>query len=78
MNILIVWENGVVFESGILIKSKKEIPYDKINSVSIRSVFWFGALEIQVWNDIVTRYNFLDKYEEAEKLIKNKISKNKN
>ena len=78
MNILIIWENGVIFESGILIKSKKEIPYDKINSVSIRSVFWFGALEIQVWNDIVTRYNFLDKYEEAEKLIKNKISKNKN
>ena len=73
MNILIVWENGV-----ILIKSKKEIPYDKINSVSIRSVFWFGALEIQVWNDMVTRYDFLNKYEEAEKLIKNKISKNKN
>ena len=78
MNILIVWENGVILESGILIKSKKEIPYDKINSVSIRSVFWFGALEIQVWNDITTRYNFLNKYEEAEKLIKNRISKNKN
>ena len=78
MNILIVWENGVILESGILIKSKKEIPYDKINSVSIRSVFWFGAIEIQVWNDMVTRYNFLNKYEEAEKLIKNKISKNKN
>jgi len=78
MNILIIWENGVIFESGILIKSKKEIPYDKINSVSIRSVFWFGALEIQVWNDITTRYNFLNKYEEAEKLIKNRISKNKN
>ena len=78
MNILIVWENGVILESGILIKSKKEIPYDKINSVSIRSVFWFGALEIQVWNDMVTRYDFLNKYEEAEKLIKNKISKNKN
>ena len=78
MNILIVWENGVILESGILIKSKKEIPYDKINSVTIRSVFWFGALEIQVWNDIATRYNFLNKSEEAEKLIKNKISKNKN
>lgn len=78
MNILIVWKDGVIFESGILIKSKKEIPYDKINSVSIRSALWFGALEIQVWNDITTRYNFLNKYEEAEKLIKNKISKNKN
>ena len=78
MNILIVWKDGVIFESGILIKSKKEIPYDKINSVSIRSALWFGALEIQVWNDITTRYNFLNKYEEAEKLIKNRISKNKN
>ena len=73
MNILIVWKNGVTIESGILIKSKKEIPYDKINSVSIRSAFWFGALEIQVWNDMVTRYNFLDKYEEAEELIKEYI-----
>ena len=69
MNILIVWKDGVIFESGILIKSKKEIPYDKINSVSIRSALWFGALEIQVWNDMVTRYNFLNKYEEAEELI---------
>ena len=73
VNILIVWKNGVTIESGILIKSKKEIPYDKINSVSIRSAFWFGALEIQVWNDITTRYNFLNKYEEAEKLIKEHI-----
>ena len=73
MNILIVWKDGVIFESGILIKSKKEIPYDKINSVSIRSAFWFGALEIQVGNDMVTRYNFLDKYEEAERLIKDHI-----
>lgn len=77
VNILIVWKNGVTIESGILIKSKKEIPYDKINSVSIRSAFWFGALEIQVGNDMVTRYNFLDRYEEAEKLIKEHIHKDK-
>ncbi len=77
VNVLIVWESGVIFESGILIKSKKEIPYNKINSVNIRSVFWFGALEIQVWNDIVTRYNFLNKYEDAERLIKEGMSKSK-
>lgn len=77
VNVLIVWESGVIFESGILIKSKKEIPYNKINSVNIRSVFWFGALEIQVWNDIVTRYNFLNKYEDAERLIKERMSKSK-
>jgi glucan phosphoethanolaminetransferase (alkaline phosphatase superfamily) len=75
VNVLIVWESGVIFESWILVKSKREIPYDKINSVSIRSAFWFGALEIQVGNDMVTRYNFLDKYEEAEKLIKERMSK---
>jgi hypothetical protein len=75
MNVLIVWKNGVILESCILVKSKREIPYDKINSVSIRSAFWFGALEIQVGNDMVTRYNFLDKYEEAEKLIKERMSK---
>lgn len=77
VNVLIVWESGVIFESGILIKSKKEIPYNKINSVNISSIFWFGVLEIQVWNDIVTRYNFLNKYEDAERLIKEGMSKSK-
>lgn len=77
VNILIVWKDGVTIESGILIKSKKEIPYDKINSVSIRSAFWFWALEIQIGNNMVTRYNFLDKYEEAEKLIKEHIHQGK-
>lgn len=75
MNVLIVWKNGVILESWILVKSKKEIPYNKINSVNISSVFWFWALEIQVGNDMVTWYNFLDRYEEAESLIKERMSK---
>ena len=75
MNVLIVWKNGVILESGILVKSKREIPYNKINSVNISSVFWFWALEIQVGNDMVTWYNFLDRYEEAESLIKERMSK---
>ena len=75
MNVLIVWKNGVILESWILVKSKREIPYNKINSVNICSVFWFWALEIQVGNDMVTWYNFLDRYEEAEGLIKERMSK---
>ena len=75
MNVLIVWKNGVILESCILVKSKREIPYNKINSVNISSVFWFWALEIQVGNDMVTWYNFLDRYEEAESLIKKRMSK---
>lgn len=75
MNVLIVWKNGVILESWILVKSKREIPYNKINSVNISSVFWFWALEIQVGNDMVTWYNFLDRYEEAEGLIKERMSK---
>lgn len=75
MNVLIVWKNGVILESWILVKSKREIPYNKINSVNISSVFWFWALEIQVGNDMVTWYNFLDRYEEAESLIKKRMSK---
>ena len=75
MNVLIVWKNGVILESWILVKSKKEIPYNKINSVNVSSVFWFWALEIQVGNDMVTGYNFLDRYEEAESLIKERMSK---
>lgn len=75
MNVLIVWKNGVILESWILVKSKREIPYNKINSVNVSSVFWFWALEIQVGNDMVTWYNFLDRYEEAESLIKERMSK---
>jgi len=77
MDILIIWKNGIVFESGILVKNRKEIPYDKINSVNIHSVFWFGNLEIMTWNDLVVRYKFLDKYEEIEKIIKERIHKDK-
>lgn len=75
MNVLIVWKNGVILESWILVKSKREIPYNKINSVNVSSAFWFWALEIQVGNDMVTWYNFLDRYEEAESLIKERMSK---
>jgi len=77
VNILILWKNWIRIESWILVKDKKEIPYDKINSVNIHSAFWLGTLEIKTWNDEITRYKFLDKYEEVEKIIKEHIHKNK-
>ena len=75
MDILIIWKNWIRFESWILVKNKKEIPYDKINSISTHSAFWFWTLEILTGNDIITRYKFLHKYEEVEKIIKEKINK---
>ena len=77
MDIMIIWKNGLRFESGILVKNKKEIPYDKINSVNVHSVFWLGSLEIMTGNDEVTRYKFLHNYEEMEKVIKERIHKGK-
>ena len=46
MDIMIISKDGLRFESGILVKNKKEIPYDKINSVNVHSVFGFGTLEV--------------------------------
>jgi membrane protein YdbS with pleckstrin-like domain len=77
MNILVIWKDVIRFESWILVKNKKEIPYDKINSVNVHSVFWLGTLEIMTGNDEVTRYKFLHKYEEVEKIIKERIHKDK-
>jgi len=77
MNILVIWKDAIRFESWILVKNKKEIPYDKINSVNVHSVFWLGTLEIMTGNDEVTRYKFLHKYEEVEKIIKERIHKDK-
>lgn len=77
MNILIIWKNGLIFESWILIKNKKEIPYEKIHSINVHSALWFGHLEIMTGNDVITRYKFLNNYEEAEKLIKQHIHTDK-
>lgn len=77
MNILVIWKNWIRFESWIIVKNKKEIPYDKINSINVHSIFWLGTLEVMTGNDIVTRYKFLDKYEEVEEIIKWYIHKDK-
>lgn len=77
MDIMIIWKNGLKFESGILVKNNKEIPYDKINSVNVHSVFWLGSLEIMTGNEVMTRYRFLHNYEEMEKIIKECIHKGK-
>ena len=73
MSILTVWKNGVILESWIILKHKTEIPYKKINSISMHTVFWLGTLEIMTGNDEITRYKYLAKYDEVEKLIKERI-----
>jgi len=77
MDIMIIWKNWLRFESGILVKNKKEIPYDKINSVNVHSVFGFWTLEVMTGNDVMTRYKFLHNYGEIEKIIKERIHKDK-
>ena len=65
MNILVVWKDWIRIESWI------------INSINVHSAFWFWHLEIKTGNEEMTRYKFLDKYEEAEKIIKEHIHKGK-
>ena len=77
MDIMIISKDGLRFESGILVKNNKEIPYDKINSVNVHSVFWLWSLEIMTGNDEVTWYKFLHNYDEMEKVIKERIHKGK-
>lgn len=73
MSILTVWKNWVILESWIVLKHKTEIPYKKINSVSMHSIFWLWTLEIKAGNDEITRYKYLAKYDEVEKLIKERM-----
>ena len=73
MSILTVWKNWVILESWIILKHKTEIPYKKINSISMHSIFWLWTLEIKVGNDEITRYKYLAKYDEVEKLIKERM-----
>lgn len=70
MNKLTVWNNWVILESWILLKHKTEIPYKKINTISMHSIFWLWTLEIKTWSDEIIRYKYLAKYDEVEKLIK--------
>ena len=73
MSILTVWKNWVILESWIILKHKTEILYKKINNISMHTVFWLGTLEIMTGNDEITRYKYLAKYDEVEKLIKERI-----
>lgn len=73
MSILTVWKNWVVLESWIILKHRTEIPYNKINNISIHSIFWLWVLEIKAGNDEITRYKYLAKYDEVEKLIKERM-----
>ena len=73
MSILTVWKNGVILENWIILKHKTEIPYKKINSISMHSIFWLWTLEILTGNDEITRYKYLAKYDEAERLIKERM-----
>ena len=73
MSILTVWKNWVILESWIILKHKTEIPYKKINNISMHSIFWLWTLEIKVGNDEITRYKYLAKYDEVEKLIKERM-----
>lgn len=73
MSILTVWKNWVIIESWILLKHKTEIPYKKINSISVHSISGLWTLEILTGNDEMTRYKYLAKYDEVEKLIKERI-----
>ena len=75
VDILIIWKNWIRFESWILVKNKKEIPYDKINSINIHSAFWLWTLEVMAGNDEIVRYKFLNNYEEVGKIIKEYINK---
>ena len=73
MSILTVWKNWVILESWIILKHKTEIPYKKINSISMHSIFWLWTLEIKAGNDEITRYKYLAKYNEVENLIKERM-----
>ena len=73
MYVLTIWKNGVILESWILLKHRTEIPYKKINSINIHSIFGLGTLEIFTWNDELTRYKYLAKYDEVEKFIKERM-----
>ncbi len=70
MNTLTIWKSWVVLESWIILKHKTEIPYKKINSINVHSIFWLWTLEILTGNDVITRYKYLAKYDEVENLIK--------
>ena len=77
MNTLTIWKDWLIIESWIILKHKTEIPYNKINSVNVYSIFWLWTLEIFTWNDVITRYKFLANYDNAVEMIKSRINSDK-
>ncbi|MFC2696288.1 hypothetical protein BSK20_00550 [SR1 bacterium human oral taxon HOT-345] len=70
---LIIKDDSVVIEKGLLFREQKDIKYKKINSVEIKHFLGFGGIEIQMGNDKPIVFKNLEKYQEVRDLIHQKI-----
>ena len=70
---LIIKDDSVVIEKGILHREEKDIKYKKINAVEIKHFLWFGGIEIQMGNDKPIMFKNLEKYQEVRDYIHQKI-----
>lgn len=70
---LIIKDDSVAIEKGILHREEKDIKYKKINAVEIKHFLWFGGIEIQVGNDKPIMFKNLEKYQEVRDYIHQKI-----
>lgn len=70
---LLIKDDSVVIEKGLLFREQKDIKYKKINSVEIKHFLWFGGIEIQMGNDKPIVFKNLEKYQEVRDLIHQKI-----
>lgn len=73
MQKLIIKDDSVVIEKGILFREQKDIKYKKINSVEIKHFLGFWDIEIQMGNDRPIIFKNLEKYQEVRDIIHNHI-----
>ncbi len=73
MQKLIIKDDSVVIEKGILFREQKDIKYKKINSVEIKHFLWFWGIEIQMGNDKPIVFKNLEKYQEVRDIIHSHI-----
>lgn len=70
---LIIKDDHITIQKGVIFREVKDIKYKKINSVDIAYVMGIGGIEIQIGNDKPIKFSNLEKYDEVKEHIHSKI-----
>ena len=72
-----IWKDSLIYRKWVLFRHKIETPYLQISSVESSSFLWMWNIEVTLLNNNLFRYKYVQKYEEAELLINERVKQSR-